>query len=66
MQTLEKEYYFYQKNRKEFEPVMDEQINILAKQKLQEVYDNRVKYKIPNRFLEQWDDVVLYNANAAV
>ena len=62
MITTKKEYYFYQKNRKEFEPVVDEEINILAKEKLQEVFKNRDKYKIPNRFIEQWNDVVLYNA----
>lgn len=62
MITTKKEYYFYQKNRKEFEPVVDEEINILAKEKLHEVFKNRDKYKIPNRFIKQWNDVVLYNA----
>jgi DNA modification methylase len=66
MQTLKKEFYFFQKNRKEFEPVIDEEINILAKKKLQEIYKNQDKYNIPNRFLEQWDDVVLYNAKGNI
>lgn len=66
MQTIEKEYYFFKKNRKVFEPVLDEKTNIIAKKKLEEVYQNRNMYKIPNRFIEQWNDVVLYNAKGDV
>ena len=62
MKTAEKEFYFYKKNRNVFEPILDQKINVLAKKKLEEIFKNKVKYKIPNRFIEQWDDVVLYNS----
>lgn len=66
MQVALKEHYFYKKNKKEFEPVIDKEINILAKQKLEHIYDNKEKYKIPKRFLDQWNNVVLYNAKGDI
>lgn len=66
MRTLKKDYYFYKKNRKEFQPVLDEEVNVFAKKKLDEIYNNRNKLNIPNRFIEQWHDVVLYNSKGNI
>ena len=57
-----KDAYFYQKVGKEFVPIMDAEINIRAKKLLNKIYSEPEIYKIPNRFIDQWNDVVLYNA----
>ncbi|MEO2063248.1 MAG: DNA methyltransferase [Christiangramia sp.] len=66
MKVLAKKHYFYQKKRKDFVPVDDELASKVAKDKLEEIYLHKNKYKIPNRFIENWDDVVLYNAKGNI
>lgn len=62
MKIKEIEYFFYQKKRNEFIPVSDEVANIRAKQILDQIYRENASYNIPERFLQNWDDIVLYNA----
>jgi DNA modification methylase len=62
MKIKEIEYFFFQKKRNEFIPVPDESANDRAKEILDEIYREKDSYKIPDRFLKNWEDVVLYNA----
>lgn len=62
MKIIEIEYFFYQKKRNEFIPVTDESSNIRAKQILDHIYREKDSFKIPERFLQNWEDIVLYNA----
>lgn len=51
--------YFYEKKNREIVPVEDSNLNLLAKKKLD--YLISAHSNIPNRFLENWNDVALYN-----
>jgi len=65
IKTLRK-YSFYKKNRNEFVPVEDEDANDKAEKRLKEILKNAQKYNIPNRFLNQWENIALYNAKGDV
>lgn len=55
--------YFYKKNKREFIPVEDEELNKLAKIKLKEILD---KKHIPDWIKEKWDEVYLCNNSGDV
>lgn len=59
-------YYFYSKPNKKIEPVEDEKLNKQAKVRLQELYKNRKKLKIPSGFTNNWEKVALYNPKGIV
>lgn len=54
--------YFYYKKRNEYLPVEDLQLNNEAKVILDNIFNKSEQFKIPNKFLEQWDNVALYNS----
>ena len=53
---------FYKKNRREYEPVKDKRLNELAKKKLNDIYNDLVKYNIPIKFKNNWGNIALFNA----
>ena len=53
--------YFYSKPNRSIEPVIDKLINEKAKQILDIFYQNRIKLKIPLKFIENWEKVALYH-----
>ena len=58
-------YFIYQKNRRDFEPITDIEINNQAKKRLDEIYKTKQTI-IPKRFLEKWEKVALFNAKGNV
>ena len=52
--------YFYYKEKKHVTPVLDQEKNKLAKKKLDQILKTK-KDLIPERFLERWSEVALYN-----
>lgn len=62
----EREIYFYKKNRRDYEPVTDHELNKKAKQRLKEIKDHHSKYGVPKRFLSKWDDISLFSAKGDV
>lgn len=53
--------YFYHKPNRSIESVNDDLANNKAKEILEHLYKNRVKLKIPTRFIENWDKIALYH-----
>jgi DNA modification methylase len=65
-----REFYFYSKQNREVKPVENRELNEKAKIKLQEIFQSK-SHLIPDYYLENWDEVALYdpkgnldNANA--
>ncbi len=62
--------YFYHKPNREIEASKDENLNKIAKNRLKELFSNKEKLKIPSYFVENWENVALYDpsgdANKAV
>jgi DNA modification methylase len=58
--------YLYSKERNEFQPVLDTELNRIAKVKLDRIYKEREKIRIPNRILNQWDYVALFHQNGDI
>lgn len=52
--------YFYKKENKKITPVVDEEINLRAEAKKEQIL-NQKKNLIPKRFLDDWENVALYN-----
>lgn len=52
--------HFYYKDKKQIAPVLDEKKNKQAKVKLAHLFKTKKKI-IPDRFIEQWSEVALYN-----
>jgi|GEM_PF-338251 len=61
-----KEIFFYKKNKRDYEPVVDLVLNNRAKEKLAEIKENSVKYGVPNKFLSQWNDISLFNSKGDI
>ncbi len=61
-----KKYHFYKKNRSEFIPVEDKKTNKRAEERLEEILAKKEKYKVPQRFLDQWENIALYNAKGDI
>lgn len=59
-------HYIYKKERKNIIPVLDKNVNKLAKDKLEFLYSKRQELKIPSRFLDSWNNVVLFQSNGDV
>lgn len=59
-------HYFYFKDKKSIKPFIDLFSNQRAKEILEQIYLDRNKYNIPDYFLENWNDVALYNATGNV
>lgn len=59
------QYYIYQKNKRDFEPLIDKEKNIAAKAKLDKIYKSH-KNAIPLRFISKWDKIALFNAKGDV
>lgn len=59
-------YYFYFKDKRKITPLVDLFSNQRAKEKLEQIYLNRDKYNIPDYFLENWDEVALYDPSGDV
>jgi len=53
--------YFYHKPNRLVEPVSDKSSNKKAKEILDDFYQNRVKLKIPSKFIDKWEKVALYH-----
>ena len=59
-------YYIYKKEKKEFVPIMDNVTNNLAKVKLQSILSKKDELKIPSRFINDWENVALFQTNGDV
>lgn len=57
-------YYFYSKQNREVQPVEDEELNRLAKEKLNLIFQKN--HNIPDYFLQNWDKVALYDPKGDV
>ena len=55
-------YYFYKKIKKEYVPVEDEQLNELAKNKLQSYLNGSEKLNIPTKFKSLNGNLALFNS----
>jgi DNA modification methylase len=64
--TKHMRHFFYFKEKKTIVPSDNPAKNELAQNKLQRIYENRSKYKIPERFIQSWDKVGLYSPNGHV
>ena len=58
--------YFYHKPNKTIEAVKDTLKNKKAKDILDGFYENRVKLKIPSKFIENWKNVALYHPKGSL
>ncbi len=61
-----REIFFYKKNRRDYEPVADKDINLIARLKLKKIFENSTKFSVPNRYLNQWDKICLFNAKGEI
>lgn len=52
--------YFYYKEKKQVIPIIDQEKNKAAKRKLDRIFKDK-KSLIPERFLENWSEIALYN-----
>lgn len=59
------QYYFYSKQNKEIKPVLEEELNQQAKDKLATLFQN-YSHKIPDEFLKNWEKVALYDPSGSV
>ena len=59
-------YQLYKKDRKEVVPVIESDINKLAKSKLEQIFNKREELRIPSRFIETWEDVALFHSQGDV
>ena len=56
------EYKFYKKDKRKIVPVLDDKINLKAKEKLKELKDNKEIFEsLPNQFKENFEKVAFYN-----
>jgi len=58
---VSKQCYFYSKQEKKIQPVLDEYINKLAQQRLAEIFKSKKKLHIPKEYIDKWDKVALYH-----
>lgn len=58
--------YFYSKPNREIAPETDKQKNNRAKERLEELYNNRIELKIPSFYIANWDKVALYDPSGNV
>ena len=59
-------HYLYKKKRNNFYPVNDETLNLQAKQRLEEIFENRETIGIPTRLINKWDNVALFQSNGDI
>jgi len=59
-------YLIYRKERKKIIPVKESDINKRAKFKLDKFFAERNELRIPSRFIEAWEDVVLFHSKGDV
>lgn len=59
-------YQLYKKDRKEVVPVKEAKLNKLAETKLNDIFENREKLRIPSRFIEDWKNVALFHSKGDV
>jgi len=59
-------YHLYKKDRKEVIPVIEGDLNELARLKLKSIFDKRDKLRIPSRFINSWDQVALFHSKGDV
>jgi DNA modification methylase len=60
--VVEAKSFFYKKENKTYVPIEDKVLNQQAKTKLDQLFKKPEKYHVPQRLIENWDDVVLFNA----
>lgn len=59
-------YWIYKKEKKKIVPVLDGKTNKEAKNKLELLHSKRDELRIPSRFLDSWNKVVLFQTNGDV
>lgn len=57
--------YLYTKKRRDYIPVVDEELNKEAKRLLDDLYDRRDELQIPEEIAEGWDKVALYSSSGS-
>lgn len=63
---MDKNYYFYYKNSsRNIVPVEDEELNKLAKEKLELIYEECME-EIPKKYIENWGNVKLYSPSGKI
>ncbi|MCE1168213.1 MAG: site-specific DNA-methyltransferase [Sphingobacteriia bacterium] len=65
-QAENKRYYFYRKRKNDFEAVELDEINVLALNKLADIFKKRNSLRIPRILLDNWDYVALFNSNGNI
>lgn len=58
--------HFYHKPKKSIEPIADPDLNLKAKQRLAAMYEDREKLEIPDKFIQNWEKVALYDVKGDV
>lgn len=59
-------YYLYTKKKRDYIPVEDSEKSERAKEKLKDIFQNKEKYNIPQRFLNKWDKIALFSSGGEV
>ncbi|GAI86046.1 unnamed protein product, partial [marine sediment metagenome] len=59
-------HYLYKKKRNIYYPVDEKDLNLQARKRLDEFFSNKETIGIPRRFIEQWDNVALYQSNGDI
>ena len=59
-------YQLYKKEKKEVIPVIEDDLNKLAQQKLKQIFEKREELRIPSRFIENWQDVALFHSKGDI
>ena len=59
-------YCLYKKEKKDVVPVLEDDLNKLAKSKLNQLFEKRQELRIPSRFIESWDEVALFQTNGEI
>lgn len=64
--TNTKKFFIYNKKKKEVLPMTEPGINKLAKKKLDEIYGDREKLNVPQRFIDNWENIALYTPSGDI
>lgn len=58
-----KKYYFYKKDKRDYVPVLDEKLNLLAKKKLENFLNDSQTLKIPEKYKKLNGSLALFNSS---
>ena len=63
---MSKRCYIYSKQGKKIQPIIDEQVNKKAQQKLTQIFKTKKELCIPKKYISKWNKVALYHPSGDV